>query len=151
MDLLAICSGLGLAIAAGLVVGVVLPPIMPTWGVVAGAAPLGILGAGAALNGADEPFWPAIPVGLAGAALAAIVSRDVAAGATRRATGAGEDITAQPPSGVVALIVLAGVIVAILSLFVPPFSLIAAVALAWLAISRRRREQRKHEGLRVLR
>jgi hypothetical protein len=47
--------------------------------------------------------------------------------------------------------VLASAIVALLSLFVPPFSLVAALALAWLAVSRRRREQRKHEGLRVLR
>ena len=151
MDLLAICTGLGLALAAGLVVGVVLPPIMPTWGVIAGAAPLGVIGSVVALTGADEPIWPAIPVGIGGAALAALVSRDVAAGATRRATGGAEAITAQPPAGVTALIVLAAVIVAVLSLLVPPFSLVAASALAWLAISRRGREQRKHEGLRVLR
>ncbi len=150
MDLLAICAGLGLALAAGLVIGVVLPPIMPTWGVVVGAAPLGVLGAAGALTGADEPLWPAVPVGIAGAALAATVSRDVAAGATRREQGAGE-IAAQPPLGVTALIVLAAVIVAVLSLVVPPVSLAAAAALLWLAISRRRREQRKHEGLRVLR
>jgi hypothetical protein len=71
MDLYAICAGLGLAIAAGLVIGVVLPPIMPTWGVVVGAAPLGVLGCAAALNGADEAVWPALPVGVLGAALAA--------------------------------------------------------------------------------
>ena len=151
MDLLAICSGLGLALAAGLVVGVVLPPIMPTWGVVAGAAPLGVIACAAALSGADEAFWPAIPVGVAGSALAALVSRDVATGAARRARGEGDEITAQPPAGVTALVVLAAAIVAVLSLFVPPFSLVAAAALGWLAITRRQREQRKHEGLRVLR
>jgi hypothetical protein len=151
MDLLAICTGLGLALAAGLVVGVVLPPIMPTWGAVAGAAPLGVLGCAAALSGADEPFWPAIPVGIAGAALAATVSRDVAAGAARRHGEGAEAIAAQPPPGVIALIVLAAVVVALLSLFAPPFSLAAAAGLGWLALSRRRREQRKHEGLRVLR
>ena len=151
MDLLAICAGLGLALAAGLIVGVVLPPIMPTWGVVAGAAPLGILSYAAALNGADEAVWPALPVGIAGSALAATVSRDVAAGATRRAHGGADPIAVQTSTGVTALIVLAAAIVALLSLFVPPFSLVATAALAWLAASRRRREQRKHEGLRVLR
>lgn len=151
MDLLAICTGLGLALAAGLVVGAVLPPIMPVWGVIVGAAPLGVIGCVGALNGADEALWPAIPVGVGGAALAAIVSRDVAAGATRRAREGVEEIAAQPPGGVIALIVLAAAIVALLSLFVPPFSLAAAAALGWLAISRRSREQRKHEGLRVLR
>ena len=62
MDALAICQGLGLAIAAGLIIGAVVPPIMPTWGVVAGAAPLGIIACGAALNGEDEALWPALPV-----------------------------------------------------------------------------------------
>jgi hypothetical protein len=151
MDLNAICSGLGLALAAGLVVGVVLPPIMPTWGVIVGAAPLGILGCLAALNGADEAVWPAVPIGVAGSALAATVGRDVAAGATRRTRDSVDAVTAQPPAGVTALIVLAAAVVALLSLFVPPFSLAATAGLAWLAISRRRREQRKHEGLRVLR
>ena len=55
MDLfLAICLGLGLALAAGLVIGVVLPPIMPDWGVLAGAAPLGVLACAAALSGNEE-------------------------------------------------------------------------------------------------
>ena len=159
MDLLlAICQGLGLAIAAGLVIGVVLPPIMPSWGAVAGAAPLGILACAAPLNGADEPLWPALPVGLLGAGLAASVSRQVAAGAARREqaasgrdpTGAGE-LTVQAPPAVMAWVVLGALLVAVISLFLPPASLVALAALGWLALSRRRREQRKHEGLRVLR
>jgi hypothetical protein len=151
MDLLlAICQGLGLAIAAGLVIGVVLPPIMPSWGAFAGAAPLGILACAAALTGADEPLWPAIPVGLLGAGLAASVSRDVAAGAARREQGSVE-IGAQTPVAVTAWVVLAAVVIAVVSIFAPPASLAAAAALAWLALSRRRREERKHEGLRVLR
>jgi hypothetical protein len=152
MDLLlATCQGLGLAIAAGLVFGVVLPPIMPTWGVLAGVAPLGIIACGAALNGADEALWPALPVGLLGAGLAAAVSRDVAAGAARRERGSAPDANLAAPSGVTAIIVLGAVIVAVLSLVVPPVSVLAAVALVWLAIARRQREERKHEGLRVLR
>ena len=40
---------------------------------------------------------------------------------------------------------------AALSLFLPPFSLVALSALAWLWLSRRRAAEQKHEGLRVLR
>ena len=162
MDLLVICQGLGLAIAAGLIIGVVLPPVMPDWGAFAGAAPLGVLACAAALGGAEEPLWPALPVGLLGAGLAATVSRDVAAGATRRAQSplgeatpreksSVEAVRAQPPSGLTALVVAAAVLVAALSLFVPPFSVVALAALAWLWLSRRRRSEEKHEGLRVLR
>ena len=149
MDFLAICQGLGLALAAGLVIGVVLPPIMPNWGVIAGAAPIGVLACAAALNGADEAVWPALPIGVLGAGLAAVVSREVAAGATRRE--APDAIEAQAPSAVTAIMVLAAVVLAALSIFAPPASLVAASALAWLWVNRRKREERKHEGLRVLR
>jgi hypothetical protein len=151
VDVLAICQGLGLAIAAGLIIGVVVPPIMPTWGVLAGAAPLGIIACGAALNGEDEALWPALPVGLLGAGLAATVSRDVAAGAARRQRGSPGDPAAQAPIGVTALVVVSAAVVAALSLVAPPFSLVVLLALAWLSLARRRREERKHEGLRVLR
>src|SRR5262245_54566840 len=148
---LAICQGLGLAIAVGLILGVVLPPIMPNWGAVAGAAPLGVLAAGAALNGADEPLWPALPVGVVGAGLAAVVARDVASGAVRRQGAGMTGADVQASSGVTAIVVLAAVIVAAVSLVLKPFSLLVLVALLWLWISRRRQAERKHEGLRVLR
>ena len=148
---LAVCQGLGLAIAAGLILGVVFPPIMPRWGVVVGAAPLGVLAAGAALNGADESLWPALPVGVVGAGLAAVISRDVAAGAVRRQRGQGTGADAQGPTGVTAIVVLAAVVVAVVSLFLEPFSLVVLLALCFLGVSRRRHADRKHEGLRVLR
>jgi hypothetical protein len=150
---LAICLGLGLALAAGLVIGVVLPPIMPNWGVVAGAAPLGVLASGAALSGRDEPVWPAIVIGVFGAGLAAIVAREVAGGAARR-EGQALELEEQleaPPAALTALIVLAAAAIALLSLVVPPVSLVAMAALSYLYLARRRREDRKHEGLRVLR
>jgi hypothetical protein len=147
---LAICQGLGLAIAAGLILGVVFPPIMPDWGALVGAAPLGVIAAGAALHGADEAFWPALPVGVIGAGLAAMVSRDVAAGAARRQQG-GLGTDAQAAGGVTVIVVIAAVVIAGVSLVFNPFSLLVLVALLWLWISRRRRAERKHEGLRVLR
>ncbi|HEY7266916.1 MAG TPA: hypothetical protein VH501_04420 [Solirubrobacterales bacterium] len=148
---LAICQGLGLAIAAGLILGVVFPPIMPTWGAVVGASPIGVLAAGAALNGADEALWPAIPVGILGAGLAAIVTRDVASGAIRRQRDRVTGAETQAPSGVTVIVVVAAVIVAGISLVLEPFSLLALAALLLLWASRRRQAERKHEGLRVLR
>src|SRR5689334_2504603 len=148
---LAVCEGLGLAIAAGLILGVVFPPIMPSWGVVLGAAPLGVLAAGAALSGADEPLWPALPVGVLGAGLAALVSRDVAAGAVRRQRGELTGAEVQGPTGVTAIVVVAAVVVAAVSLFLEPVSLVVLLAICWLWVSRRRHADRKHEGLRVLR
>jgi hypothetical protein len=150
MDFLAICQGLGLALAAGLIIGVVLPPIMPSWGVVAGAAPLGVLVCVAVLNSEDKAIWPAVPVGILAAGLAAIVSRDVASGAARR-QAEGTDVAQGAPPGVVALVVLAATLLAGLSLLVPPVAPVAAIALAWLWFNRRRQAERKHEGLRVLR
>lgn len=148
---LAICQGLGLAIAAGLILGVVLPPIMPTWGAVVGAAPLGVLAAGAALNGADEALWPALPVGILGAGLAAAISRDVAAGAIRRQRDRVTGGDVQAPSGVTVIVVLSAVLIAGISLLLEPVSLVVLVGLTFLWISRRRKAERKHEGLRVLR
>jgi hypothetical protein len=148
---LAICQGLGLAIAAGLILGVVFPPIMPTWGAVAGASPIGVLAAGAALNGAGEAVWPALPVGILGAGLAAVVTRDVAAGAIRRQRDQVTGAEVQAPSGITVIVVVAAILVAGISLVLEPFSLLALLALTWLWFSRRRRAERKHEGLRVLR
>ncbi len=150
---LSICLGLGLALAAGLVIGVVLPPIMPTWGVVAGAAPLGVIACAAALSARDEPVWPAILIGVLGAGVAAIVARDVSGGAARRESEARDFETQleQPSATLTALIVLAAAAIALLSLLLPPISLVALGALSYLYLARRRREDRKHEGLRVLR
>jgi hypothetical protein len=150
MDFLAICQGLGLALAAGLMVGVVLPPIMPGWGVVAGAAPLAVLAAILALNGAGEPVWPAIPIGIVAGGFAALVTRDIASGAARRQAGESQ-VAASAPPGVMAIVVAAAVVLALASLFVPPVALVAAVALIWIWINRRQQDERKHEGLRVLR
>lgn len=151
MDLLAICQGLGLAIAAGLIIGAVVPGVMPAWGAIAGAAPLGVLAAAAALSAEDESLVLALPVGLIGAGLAAAVSRDVAAGAARREQATVESVAAQPPAALIAIVVVAAMMVAGLSVVASPLSLLALAGLTWLWLSRRRRSQQKHEGLRVLR
>ena len=124
---------------------------MPTWGAVVGAAPIGVLAAGAALNGADESVWPALPIGVIGAGLAAVVSRDIASGAIRRQRDRVTGADVQSPVGVTVIVVVTAVVVAGISLVFEPFSLVALVALSWVWVSRRRRAERKHEGLRVLR
>jgi hypothetical protein len=80
---------------------------------------------------------------LAGAVLGCIVISDVIAGASRR-EGSG--------AGALAFIVaLAALIVIAAALLLPVLILVVIAALAWLGISRHRRAQRKHAGLRVLR
>jgi len=78
-----------------------------------------------------------------GAALGCIVISDVVYGASRReGSGAGS---------LSFIVALAAVIVAAVSLFLSYAAIVFAVALVWLGVTRHRRAQRKHAGLRVLR
>jgi hypothetical protein len=80
---------------------------------------------------------------LAGAVLACLVISDVIAGAGRR-EGSG--------AGALAFIAaLAALVVLAIALLASILVLLVVAALVWLGISRRRRAQRKHAGLRVLR
>jgi hypothetical protein len=80
---------------------------------------------------------------LVGAVLACLVISDLIAGASRREGSGG---------GALAFIVaLAALIVVGVSLVFSLLVVLVIVALAWLGISRHRRAQRKHAGLRVLR
>ncbi len=75
------------------------------------------------------------------AGLSCAVVSGVIAGATRRGgTAALGFIT-----------ILVALVIAVASIVLPPLAVIPAVALVWLAISRNRRADRKHAGLRVLR
>jgi hypothetical protein len=82
-------------------------------------------------------------LGLLGAAAACLVISDLVYGASRR-EGAG--------AGALGFLVsLAALIVVAIALLFPPAVIVVVVALVWLGISRHRRAQRKHAGLRVLR
>jgi len=82
-------------------------------------------------------------LGLAGAALACIVISDIVYGASRREGSGG---------GALAFIVsLAALVVIAIALLLEPLVVIVVLALIWLGITRHRRAQRKHAGLRVLR
>ena len=80
--------------------------------------------------------------GLLGAAVACIVISDVVHGAGRREGGG---------AGALGFIVsLAALVVVGISILLPFLALAVPAGLVWLAVSRRRRAQRKHAGLRVL-
>ncbi len=80
---------------------------------------------------------------LVGAVLACLVISDLVAGAGRREGSRGGALAFIV--GLVALVVVAA------ALLLPLSVVLVIVALAWLGISRHRRAQRKHAGLRVLR
>jgi chromate transport protein ChrA len=101
------------------------------------AAVIGLI-AGLLMDGATGAL-----AGAVGAALGCIVISDVVYGASRR-EGSG--------AGALGFIVaLAAAIVAVIALFVEYLVIAIVLALIWLGITRHRRAQRKHAGLRVLR
>ncbi len=75
------------------------------------------------------------------AGFACVVVSGVIAGATRRGG----------TTALSFLTVFAAVIIVAISIVFPPFAILPAAGLVWLAIGRRRRADRKHAGLRVLR
>jgi hypothetical protein len=80
---------------------------------------------------------------LVGAAAACLIVSDVVFGASRReGSGAG---------ALGFLVTLGALVVVALALTVPIVVIVVALALGWIGISRHRRAQRKHAGLRVLR
>jgi hypothetical protein len=82
-------------------------------------------------------------LGLVGAALACVVISDLVYGASRREGSGG---------GALAFIVsLVALVVIAIALLLPIIVIVIVLALIWLGISRHRRAQRKHAGLRVLR
>jgi hypothetical protein len=80
---------------------------------------------------------------LLGAVLACLIVSDVVSGAERREGSGGGALGF--------LVSLAALIVVAIAILISPATLLVLAVLVWLGISRRRRAQRKHAGLRVLR
>ena len=147
MDLVeAGCQGLGLALAAGALLGA--PGLKGTPGaalaliaVVAGAALYG-----ASLTPEDHPAWPGFLIGAPAALIAYVTARGVAAAAQSRAGEGGA-------GGVALFVALYAVALAGLSLLGPValISIGALIATIWLYATRRRAADEKYEGLRSLR
>ncbi|HEU4738972.1 MAG TPA: hypothetical protein VFS54_07810 [Solirubrobacterales bacterium] len=134
MDLL---SDLGIGIAIGMLAGTA-----GTHGSARGrmtilAAVIGLI-AGFLLDEALGALAAAV-----GGALGCIVISDLVYGASRREGSGGGALAFIV--GLVALIVIAA------ALLYAPTVIVIVLALGWLGISRHRRAQRKHAGLRVLR
>jgi hypothetical protein len=137
-----ICFELGIGIAIGMLAGTT-----GTHGSARGrmtllAAVIGLV-AGALLAGtADVSTLAGAVFCLIGATAACIVVSDVVGGAGRREGGGG---------ALAFLISLVALVVVAIAIAVAPATLLVLAALAWLGVSRHRRAQRKHAGLRVLR
>lgn len=108
----------------------------------------GIFGAGA-FAAESEPALVGFVLGALVGLGAGLLSFDVLEGARRRAAASADPAGAAATLGLI--FSLLGVVTAAAALFVPPVSLLAALALAVLARGRRRRAGEKYEGLRVLR
>ena len=78
-----------------------------------------------------------------GAALGCVVISDLVYGASRREGSGG--------AALAFIIALAALVVVAIALLLPIAVIVVVLALIWLGITRHRRAQRKHAGLRVLR
>jgi hypothetical protein len=139
-------SGIGLELGIGIAIGM-LAGTTGTHGSARGrmtllAAVIGLV-IGVLLAGSANLATPlGAIVCLLGASFACVVVSDVVSGAGRR-----EGSASGPLGFMVSLVALVVVAIAIA---IPVGALVVLAALAWLAVSRRRRAQRKHAGLRVL-
>jgi lysylphosphatidylglycerol synthetase-like protein (DUF2156 family) len=95
------------------------------------------------LSNRDHTAWIGVPLGIILAVIAYGVVSSVVAGAQARVRGA---------SSIGLVVAATALVLAVVTAFVwEPVGLLLLLALLWLASARRRRAQRKHEGLRVLR
>lgn len=145
---LTICTALGLALAVALL----LASLLPRWRLVAGAL-FGAAAAGAWLQSASDPIWPAIPIGLVNAWACLELGSFLDGVARREARASGVDGASTPaktPTLVaVALAVALGIAAA--AVFLPPSSLLVVLVVVAIALRRRRAATAKHAGLRILR
>jgi hypothetical protein len=140
---LAICQALGIALGIGALAGAAGPQGTAATALGLAAALAGGAAAALSMSSDEQSVTGGILVGAVAAPATGLVVSTVVAGAGRRSEGS---------LGTIGLIVALGaVVLAGLSILVPPISLAGLAALGWLALARRRRAERKHEGLRILR
>jgi hypothetical protein len=140
---LAICQALGIALSVGALAGASGPRGGTAAVLELAAAAAGAAAAGLSMSIDDQSILGGIAVGAVGGWLAATVIAAVVSGAATRTEGGVGAV------GFIVALVAAALLG--LSILLPPVSLAALLALGWLAIARRRRAQRKYEGLRILR
>ena len=142
MDLfLAICQAAGIGIAVGVLAAAVRNEGASAMTLMALAAGAAAVAGGFSATADDESFVIGAVAGLLGGVIAARVVGGVVEGAARRGGGGATAF----------LIAVAGVAIAAAAILVPFLAIVALAGIAYLGYARRRRAQRKHEGLRVLR
>jgi hypothetical protein len=106
---------------------------------------LGALLFAGSIQDPGDPLWPGLLAGTACALLAYLTAARVLGGARQRldASGGGGLLGLAADLGSLAL--------AVLSILVPPVGFVALLALAFLLVRSRRAQDRKYEGLRILR
>ena len=140
---LAICQGIGLAIAAGTFAGAsgrrdAAGVLLAIAAAVGGAILFAI-----SMSNRDHPAIVGVPLGAILAVIAYGVVSSVVGGAQARVRGA---------SSIGLIVAGIALVLAVVTAFVwEPFGLLVLVGLLWLASARQRRAQRKYEGLRSLR
>jgi hypothetical protein len=140
---LAICQALGIALSVGALAGASGPRGGTAAVLELAAAAAGAAAAALSMSIDDQSILGGIAVGAVGGWLAATVIAAVVSGAATRTEGGVGAV------GFIVALVAAALLG--LSILLPPVSLAALLVLGWLAIARRRRAQRKYEGLRILR
>jgi lysylphosphatidylglycerol synthetase-like protein (DUF2156 family) len=140
---LAICQGVGLAIAAGMFAGAsgrrdAIGVLLAIAAAIGGAAVFAI-----SMSNRDHSAIIGIPLGAILAVIAYGIVSAVVAGAQARVKGA---------SSIGLIVAGTALVLALITAFVwEPFGLLLLLLLLWLASARQRRAQRKYEGLRSLR
>jgi hypothetical protein len=140
------CQGLGLALAAGTLLGPFRRTDQPFW---IGAAVAAVVGAalfGLSLTPEDHPAWPGWVIGAPAAVLAYATASDIAGSAQKRAGEGGA-------GGIVLFVALYALPLAGPCLLGPLalISILALIGTLYLFTMRRRAADEKYEGLRSLR
>ena len=139
----AILQAVGLGLAIGMIVGTTGLEGSARGGITLVAGFIGLATGAIAASADDDSVLVGAVFGFLGAALACVIVSDVIAGARRR-RGAGTGALGF-------IVVMFALAIAGATILFPPFALIPLIGLIWLGLARRRRAQRKYEGLRVLR
>jgi uncharacterized protein YqgC (DUF456 family) len=136
-----ICLAAGIGISIGMVAGTTGVEGSARGRMTVLAAVIGLIFGYFAASVFDGALLPALISCALFAGLACAVMSGVIAGARRRGGTA----------ALTFIVILIAIVVALVTVLFPPFAILPAGVLLWLAISRNRRSDRKHAGLRVLR
>lgn len=136
-----ICLAAGIGISIGMVAGTTGVEGSARGRMTVLAAVIGLAFGYLAASAVDGSVLPALISCALFAGLACAVMSGVIAGARRRGGTAALSF----------IVILLAFLIALLTIFLPLFAILPAGVLLWLAISRNRRSDRKHAGLRVLR